>query len=99
MRKIYSCAKIWVVFGEMSKEERELKKRQKDASAAQGGLIPALKFAMKHKQLRWLFITATLANLGFIASIDYQVIMSVGNLVSIEEFGDLPENISIFVKT
>ncbi len=27
---------------------------------------------------------------------DYQVIMSVGNLVSIEDFGDLPENISIF---
>ena len=27
---------------------------------------------------------------------DYQVIMSVGNLVSIEEFGDLPENISVY---
>ena len=27
---------------------------------------------------------------------DYQVIMSVGNLVSIEEFGKLPENISVF---
>ena len=27
---------------------------------------------------------------------DYQVIMSVGNLVSIEEFGELPENISIY---
>ena len=27
---------------------------------------------------------------------DYQVIMSVGNLVSIEDFGRLPENISIF---
>mgnify|MGYP003306687373 CR=1 FL=1 len=27
---------------------------------------------------------------------DYQVIMSVGNLVSIEEFGVLPENISVF---
>lgn len=27
---------------------------------------------------------------------DYQVIMSVGNLVSIEEFGELPENISVF---
>ncbi len=27
---------------------------------------------------------------------DYQVIMSVGNLVSIEDFGDLPENISIY---
>ncbi len=27
---------------------------------------------------------------------DYQVIMSVGNLVSIENFGDLPENISVY---
>lgn len=26
---------------------------------------------------------------------DYQIIMSVGNLVSVEEFGDLPENISV----
>lgn len=30
------------------------------------------------------------------ANTDYQVIMSVGNLVSIEEFGVLPENISVF---
>lgn len=27
---------------------------------------------------------------------DYQVIMSVGNLVSMEEFGELPENITVF---
>ena len=27
---------------------------------------------------------------------DYQVIMSVGNLVSVEEFGELPENISVY---
>ena len=31
-----------------------------------------------------------------LADTDYQVIMSVGNLVSIEEFGALPENISVF---
>ncbi len=31
-----------------------------------------------------------------LANTDYQVIMSVGNLVSIEGFGELPENISIF---
>ena len=34
--------------------------------------------------------------LAALADTDYQVIMSVGNLVSIEEFGVLPENISIF---
>ena len=31
-----------------------------------------------------------------LANTDYQVIMSVGNLVSIEEFGKLPENISVY---
>jgi len=31
-----------------------------------------------------------------LANTDYQVIMSVGNLVTIEEFGELPENISVF---
>lgn len=30
-----------------------------------------------------------------LANTDYQVIMSVGNLVSVEEFGSLPENISV----
>ena len=27
---------------------------------------------------------------------DYQVIMSVGNLVALEEFGELPENVTVF---
>ncbi len=31
-----------------------------------------------------------------LANTDYQIIMSVGNLVSIEDFGDLPENISVY---
>ena len=30
-----------------------------------------------------------------LANTDYQVIISVGNLVSVEEFGELPENISV----
>ncbi len=69
----------------LRKTDEELKKEaiEKKTSEAQGGLIPAFKFAMKHKQLRWLFITATLANIGFIASIDYQVIMSYGYAESI----------------
>ncbi len=66
-----------------SDEELRLEKLHKKTSEAQGGLINAFKFAMKHKQLRWLFITATLANFGFIASIDYQVIMSYGYAESI----------------
>ncbi len=62
----------------MTDEEREAEKAQKNAENAQGGLIPALKFAMKHNQLRWLYITSALANLGFIGTINYQVIMSYG---------------------
>ncbi|MBQ3137205.1 MAG: MFS transporter [Clostridia bacterium] len=62
----------------MSDEERAAQKAQKKAEDAQGGLIPALKFAMKHRQLKWLYITSAIANLGFIGTINYQVIMSYG---------------------
>ena len=59
----------------MTDEERLLEKK---ADNAQGGLIPALKFAFKHKQLKWLYITSAIANLGFIGTINYQVILSYG---------------------
>lgn len=62
----------------MTDEERAAENEQKSSENAQGGLIPALKFAMKHKQLKWLYITSAIANLGFIGSINYQVIMSYG---------------------
>ncbi len=62
----------------LSDEERLAQKEQKKAENAQGGLIPALKFAMKHRQLKWLYITSAIANLGFIGTINYQVIMSYG---------------------
>ncbi len=62
----------------MTDEERQAQKEQKKAEDAQGGLIPALKFAMKHRQLKWLYITSAIANLGFIGTINYQVIMSYG---------------------
>ncbi|MBR5437277.1 MAG: MFS transporter [Clostridia bacterium] len=62
----------------MSDEERQAQAEQKKAENAQGGLLPALKFAMKHRQLKWLYITSAIANLGFIGTINYQVIMSYG---------------------
>ncbi|MBO5773203.1 MAG: MFS transporter [Clostridia bacterium] len=62
----------------LTDEERQAEKEQKALDNAQGGLIPALKFALKHKQLRWLYITSALMNLGFIATIDYQAIMTYG---------------------
>lgn len=80
----------------MTDEERAAEKEKKSAENAQGGLIPALKFAMKHKQLRWLYITSALANLGFIGTINYQVIMSYGyaeNYVSNGLFSSLGEEV------
>ena len=62
----------------MTPEERAADKAARRADNAQGGLFNALRFAWKHKQLRWLYISAALANLGMILTIDYQVIMSYG---------------------
>ncbi len=62
----------------MTDEELAAEKAKKDQQNAQGGLIPALKFAMSHKQLRWLYITSSIANIGFIGTINYQVIMTYG---------------------
>ena len=50
----------------MTDEERAAAETEKKAEASEGGLIQALKFAWKHKQLKWLYISAALANLGFI---------------------------------
>ncbi len=62
----------------MSDEEREQEKQLKSSENAQGGLIHALKFALKHKQLKWLYITSAIANLGFFGTINYQTILSYG---------------------
>ena len=75
----------------MTDEERAAEKAKKSEENAQGGLIPALKFAMKHKQLRWLYIAAAIANIGFLGSINYQVILSYGyaqNLINLGQFTD-----------
>ncbi len=61
-----------------SPEELEAEKKRADESSKQGGLIPALKFSMKHKQLRWLYIVSAVANLGFIASINYPIVLNYG---------------------
>ncbi len=60
----------------MRPEERKAEKET--AKNAQGGLFTAFKFAMGHKQLRWLYITAALANIGFLGTLNYQVILSYG---------------------
>ena len=80
----------------MTDEERALEKQQKNTENAQGGLIPALKFAMKHKQLRWLYITSALVNIGFIGTVNYQVILSYGyaqNYIENGLFASLGEDV------
>ncbi len=75
---------------------------EKKIENAQGGLIPALKFAMKHKQLRWLYITSAFVNLGFIATLNYQVILSYGyaqNFVKNGLFQSLGDEVMNYVST
>lgn len=50
--------------------------RQRDRP--QGGLLTALKYAMADRQLKWLYITAALANIGLLGTLNYQVILSYG---------------------
>lgn len=86
----------------LTDEERAAEKAKKSQENAQGGLIPALKFAMKHKQLRWLYISAAIANIGFLGSINYQVIMSYGyaqNLINSGQFSDFTQELMNLVST
>ena len=62
----------------MSDEERIALENSKRAENKQGGLIPALKFAVSHKQLRWLYVVSALANIGFYASINFEPILTYG---------------------
>lgn len=85
----------------LRKTEEELEAEKKTENA-QGGLIPALKFALKHKQLRWLYITSAFINTGFIATLNYQVILSYGyaqNFVENGLFSKLSDEVMNAVST
>ena len=62
----------------MSDEELARAKREKTSKDAQGGFWTGLKFAFRHKQLRWVFIATALCNFGVISTMHYQVILSYG---------------------
>ena len=62
----------------MSEEEIRVEKERKEVQNAQGGFFAALKFAMRHKQLRWLYILMAFHNLGFIITMNYQPMLSYG---------------------
>lgn len=84
----------------MTDAEREAEKLKKSAENAQGGLITALKFALSHKQLKWLYITSAFVNIGFIGTVDYQAILSygyAGHYVKSGKFADLGVEVMNFV--
>ncbi len=78
----------------MTEEELKAEEAKKKAQDSQGGLIDALKFGFKHKQLRWVFICFALAGVGVVGSMNYQAILSHGYAMSVygsntKEFLDL----------
>lgn len=62
----------------MTEEEKEQKKNAKDSSESQGGLVAALKFVAKHKQLRWLYTAVAFGTMGVLVTMQYQAIISYG---------------------
>ena len=62
----------------MTDEERRIAEREKKTESSQGGVGQALKFAFSHKQTKWLYITSAFVNLGFLLTMEYQVIMTYG---------------------
>ncbi|MGN1328660.1 MAG: MFS transporter [Eubacterium sp.] len=62
----------------MSDEELAAEKSKKSSKNSQGGFFTGLKFAMSHKQLRWVFIVTALCNFGVIITMHYQVVLSYG---------------------
>ena len=81
----------------MTDEERKLADREKSADTAQGGLGKALKFAFAHKQLKWLYITSAFVNMGFLLTMNYQVIMTYGyaeHYLKMGEFSSLNEAVT-----
>ena len=78
----------------MSDEEKRLAKEKKSFDSAEGGLGAALRFAFSHKQLKWLYITSALVNMGFLMTMEYQVIMTYSyaqNLIDKGLFEDITE--------
>ncbi len=78
----------------MTDEELAQEKATKSSQASQGGVVDALKFGFRHKQLRWVFICFALAGVGVVGSMNYQAILTHGYAQSVfgssaKEFLDL----------
>ena len=51
---------------------------EENGTEAEGGILPALRFVWRHRQLRWLFIALACSETGFMLTVDYEVIMTYG---------------------
>ena len=76
-----------IAYLKMSEEEIAAAKNDNTSKDAQGGFFTGLKFAMKHKQLRWAFIATALCSIGVIITMHYQVVMSYGFAKGLVESG------------
>ncbi len=66
----------------MTEEELQAEEAKKKAQNSQGGVVDALKFGFRHKQLRWVFICFALAGIGVVGSMNYQAILTHGYALS-----------------
>jgi len=62
----------------MSPEEREAAQKEKTAEQAQGNVISAAKFCLRHRQLRWLLLGGAFLMWGMLITMYYETTMSYG---------------------
>lgn len=66
-------------------EEREKRSKEEREQNAQGGIINAIKFAFKHRQLRFLIIACCFFYLASLATGTYSTVMSKSALMTEEQ--------------
>ncbi|MCL2494604.1 MAG: MFS transporter [Oscillospiraceae bacterium] len=62
----------------MSPEQREAAQKEKTAEQAQGNVISAAKFCLRHRQLRWLLLGGAFLMWGMLITMYYETTMSYG---------------------
>lgn len=63
---------------QMTEEEKEEARNNNQDVESQGGLIKALKFAFKHKQMRWILIGTGFIMFGMVMTMYYETILTYG---------------------
>jgi len=63
---------------QMSEEDREKAKKEKEETAANSGLFNGIKYILQHKQILWVGIADALLWLGLCITQNYEIIMGYG---------------------